>query len=232
MAKKVKASAPSKAEQNVGEILSKTDQFVDKYWKQMIIGVVAIILIVVGAIVFHNAYLVPREQKAQVALFPCERYFADQEWETALNGNDTDCIGFNEVMSEYSGTASANLAKAYAGICLYNTGDYEAALKMLKKYSGKDKLFAAQVQAMIGDCEVSLGNTKKGVDYFKKAAKKANSSTLSPIYLNKAAKAYESLEDYKSALDLFTTIKTKYPQSKEANVVDKYITRNKALLNK
>lgn len=230
MAKKVKASDPSHAEQTAGEILSKTDQFIDKYWKQILIGVAAIILIVVGIIVFRHTYLAPREKSAQEAIFPGERYFSNQEWEVALEGDSIDYIGFNDIISEYSGTKTANLAKAYAGICQYNLGDYESALKNLKGYSGKDKLFAAQIQGAIGDCQVNLGNTKQGIDYFKKAATKANSSTLSPIYLNKAAIAYESLEDYKSALDIYNSIKTKYPESQEAAGIDKYIERAKALL--
>lgn len=230
MAKKVKASDPSQAEQNVGEILSKTDQVFEKYWKQIFIGIAAVILIVVGIIVFRHVYLVPRENNAQIAIFPGERYFANQNWETALNGDSIDYIGFIGVIDEYGGTKTANLAKAYAGICQYNLGDYEAALKSLKSYSSKDELFAAQIQGAIGDCEINLGNTKQGIDYFKKAASKAKSSTLSPIYLNKAAIAYESLNDYKSALDIYNTIKTKYPESQEARSIDKYIERAKALI--
>ena len=230
MAKKVKASDPSQAEQNVGEILSKTDRFIDKYWKQILMSVAAIILIVVGVIVFRHMYLVPREKSAEIAIFPGERYFAEQNWDIALNGDSLDYIGFLEITNEYSGTNTANLAKAYAGICQYNLGDYEAALKNLKSYSTKDVLFAAQIQGAIGDCEINLGNTKQGIDYFKKAASKANSSVLSPIYLNKAATAYESMEDYKSALEVYNTIKSKYPNSQEGNVVDKYIERAKALI--
>ncbi|MCC8144891.1 MAG: tetratricopeptide repeat protein [Bacteroidales bacterium] len=230
MAKKVKASDPSQAEQNVGEILSKTDQFIDKYWKQILIGVAAIILVVVGIIVFRHAYLVPRENNAQIAIFPGENYFANQQWEIALNGDSLDYIGFIDIIDEYSGTETANLAKAYAGICQYNLGDYEAALNNLKSYSSKDDLFAAQIQGAIGDCQVNLGNIKQGIDFFKKAASKANNSTISPIYLNKAAIAYESLEEYKEALDIYTTIKTKYPQSQEAASIDKYIERAKALI--
>lgn len=230
MAKKVKASELSHVEQNVGEILSKTDQVIDRYWKQILIGVVAVILIVVGIIVFRHVYLVPRENNAQIAIFPGERYFANQEWALALNGDSLEYIGFLGVMEDYSGTQTANLAKAYAGLCQYNLGDYEEAMKNLKSYTGHDDLFAAQVEGAIGDCEVNLGNIKQGIDYFEKAATKANSSLLSPIYLNKAAIAYESLEDYKAALEAYNTIKTKYPLSPEASSIEKNIERAKSLI--
>lgn len=230
MAKKTKASDPSQAEQNVGEILSKTDKFIDKYWKQILIGVAAVILIVIGIIVFRHSYLVPKERNAEIALFPAQQHFANQQWDLALNGDTIGSDGFLDIIDDYSGTSSANLAKAYAGLCQYKLGDYEGALKNLKSYSTKDVLFAAQIQGAIGDCQVNLGNVKQGIDFFKKAASKANSKILSPIYLQKAGIAYESLQDYKSALEMYTSIKTQYPESMEANSIDKYIERAKALL--
>jgi tetratricopeptide (TPR) repeat protein len=232
MAKKTKLSEqPTQAEKSVGEILSKTDQFVDKYLKQLLIGVAAVILIVVGIIVFRHYYLVPREKKAEIALFPGQNYYASQQWEKALNGDSIDCIGFTGVIHDFSGTQSANLAKAYAGLCEYQLGNYDEAAKYLKSYSGKDRLFAAQITGAIGDCEVNLGNVKEGINYFRKAAEKANSSLLSPVYLNKEAIALESLGNYKAALEIYTKIKTEYPQSTEAATIDKYIERAKSITN-
>jgi tetratricopeptide (TPR) repeat protein len=231
MAKKKKLSEqPTQAEKSVGEILSKTDQFVDKYLKQMLIGVIAVIVIVVGIIAFRHYYLLPKEKNAEAALFPGQNYFAGQQWETALNGDSIDYIGFLGIIDEFGGTPSANLAKAYAGLCQYQLGAYEDALSSLKSYKGSDHLFAAQVIGAIGDCEVNLGNVKESLASFRKAAELANSSLLSPIYLQKEAVARESLGDYKAALDIYKTIQTKYPQSPEAASVEKYIERAKSLI--
>jgi tetratricopeptide (TPR) repeat protein len=227
MAKKIKASDPTQAEKNVGEILSKTDQFIDKYLKQMLIGIGIIVVIVTGIIIFRHSYLIPRERNAEIALFPGQIYFSEQQWDKALNGDTIDYSGFLDIIDEYGGTKSANLAKAYAGICQYHLGNYEDALENLKSYKLKDNLFAAQVIGAIGDCEINLGNIKEGINYFHKAAERANSSTISPVYLNKAAKANESLGNYKESLNIYTAIKTKYPESMEANTVDRYIERAK-----
>ena len=232
MAKKTKklSEQPTQAEKSVGEILSKTDQFIDKYLKQVLIGLAAIVVIVVGIIAFRHYYLIPKEKQADNALFPGQDYYANQQWEVALNGDNIDYIGFLGVIDEYRGTRSANLAKAYAGLCLYQLGDYEEALKTLKSYKGKDRLFAAQIIGAIGDCEVNLDNIKEGISYFRKAADHANSSLLSPIYLRKAAEAHESLGDYKAALEIYTTIQAQYPQSPEAAAVEKYIERAKIMM--
>ncbi|MDR0866752.1 MAG: tetratricopeptide repeat protein [Candidatus Symbiothrix sp.] len=230
MANKTNVSDPSQAEKNVGEILSRTDQFIDKHLKQILIVAGAIVVIVIGIIVYHQYILKPKEDKARAELFPSQNYFANQQWALALNGDSIESIGFLDIIHEYGGTQSANLAKAYAGICQFQLGNYEEALKNLKSYSGKDQLFAAQITGAIGDCEVNLGKVKEGIASFNKAAAKADNSLLSPVYLNKAAIAYESLEDYKAALDIYQTIKTKYPESMEASTIDKNIERAKALM--
>jgi tetratricopeptide (TPR) repeat protein len=231
MAKKKKLSEqPTQAEKSVGEILSKTDQFVDKYLKQILGGVIGVIIVVVGVIAFRHYYLLPKEKNAEAALFPGQNYFAGRQWDTALNGDSLDYIGFLGVIDEFGGTPSANLAKAYAGLCQYQLGDYEAALQSLKSYKQKDHLFAAQVIGAIGDCEVNLENIKEAISHFRRAATVANSSLLSPIYLQKEALAHESLGDYRSALEIYQTIQTKYPQSPEAASIEKYIERAKLSL--
>jgi tetratricopeptide (TPR) repeat protein len=231
MAKKTKLSEQStQAEKSLGELLSKTDQFADKYWRQVLMAVLGAIVIVVGIIAVRHHYLLPRERDAEAALFPGQNYFANRQWETALNGDSIDYAGFLDVIDAFGGTSSANLAKAYAGLCQYHLGAYEDALIHLKSYKKRDRLFVAQVVGAIGDCEVNLGNVKEGIASFHKASNLANSSLLSPIYLNKEAIAHESLGDYRAALEIYKTIQSKYPQSPEAASVEKYIERAKASL--
>ena len=230
MAKKKHEIAPTKIEKNVGEILSKTDVFVEKYLKQTVIAVVVVILIIVGIFAFRHYYLIPKAKEAQTAIFPAQDYFESQQWELALNGDSIGNIGFLDVIDEFSGTPTGNLAKAYAGICEYNLKNYESALKYFKSYKGKEQLFAAQIVGAIGDCEANLGNLEIAAKQFEKAAEQANSSQLSPIYWNKAGVIYDQLGNYKKSLSVYETIKIKYPQSQEAMSVDKYIERAKAAL--
>ena len=226
MAKKSKITAPSQAEQNVGEILSKTDQFVEKYLKQIIITVATVILLVITVIGVRHLYFVPKEKEAQAAIFPAERYFGLQQWDLALNGDSLNHVGFLDVIDDYSFTKTGNLAKAYAGICFYHLNDVESALKYLKDYKGKDKLISSTVDGLIGDSYVDLGDIQNAIGHFKKAMK-SDSKSLNPIYLKKLAIAYESLGNYKDALEAYNTIKTKYSESQEASDIDKYIERAK-----
>ena len=229
MAKKV-ATAPTQVEANVGEIFSRSEKFIESYKNHIIIAVTAIILIVVAILGARQYYFIPKEKEAQAAIFPGESYLAGQQWDLALNGNGTDYFGFLGVIEDYGMTKTANLAKAYAGICYYHLNNPEEALDYLKKYKGKDKIVAPVIKGLMGDCHVNLGDITEGIKYFNKAASELNSEMLSPIYLKKAGTAYESIFDYINAIKAYQTIKDKYPNSQEASDIDKFIERATLLM--
>jgi tetratricopeptide (TPR) repeat protein len=224
MAKKVK-DAPTQAQANVGEIFSKSEKFIETYKNPIIISVVAIIVIVLAVIGARQYYFLPKENEARTAIFPGQNYFENQQWELALNGDSVSYSGFLGIIEDYGITKTAKLANRYAGTCYYYLHQPEEALKYLKKFKTSDKLIAATNLSLIGDCYVDLGKAGEGVGYFKKAADKANSEILSPKFLFKAGTAYENLADYKNALDVYNTIKNKYPNSVEASSIEKYIDR-------
>ena len=226
------ATNTTTTEQNVGEILSRSERFIEKYQKQIIIGISAVILLVVVIMGVRHAYILPKSQEAENAIFKGENYFAQGQWDLALNGDSIDYIGFEEIISQYGFTKTANLAKAYAGVCYYRIGDFESALKYLKKFSADDRLISPAITGLVGDCYVDMGNVKEGIKWFNKAADKADDSLLSPIFLKKAGLAYESEQEYKKAFDVYMKIKNKYPSSQEGSMIDKYIDRVEALFDK
>jgi len=229
MAKKTKKNA-TQVEANVGELFSKSEKFIETYKNHIIITVAVIILVVVAILGVRQYYFLPKEKEAQAAIFPGENYLAAQQWDMALNGDGKDFPGFLGIIEDYGMTKTANLAKAYAGICYYHLNKPEDALEYLKKYSPKDKIVAPAIQGLIGDCNIDLGKIEEGVKYFNIAASEANSDALSPIYLKKAGVAYESIFDYANAKKAYQTIKDKYPNSQEASDIDKYIERAASLI--
>jgi tetratricopeptide (TPR) repeat protein len=224
MAKKVKTT-PTQAEANVGEIFSKSERFIETYKNHILIGIAAIIVLVVAILGVRQYYFLPKEAEAQEAIFPGENFLAGQQWDLALNGDSATYIGFLGVIDEYGFTKTGKLAKAYAGICYYHLGKYDEALDYLKGYSAGDKLIDPVVTGLIGDCYVNTNKAETGVKYFREAASKAESKYISPVYLKKAGLAYESLSDFKNAVEVYNIIKSKYASSLEAADIDKYIDR-------
>ena len=214
---------------NVEDALTQSEAFLIKYKNAIIGGVVAVIIIVAGFIMYKNLYAEPREEKAQAALFKGQEYFEQDAFEQALNGDSIGYTGFLKVADDYSGTKAANLAKAYAGICYAQLGKYEEAVKMLDSFNGKDQMVAPAILGAAGNCYAQLGQLDKAASTLLSAADKADNNSLSPIFLMQAGEILVKQGKYDDAVDAYTKIKDKYFQSYQAMDIDKYIEQAKLM---
>ena len=214
---------------NVEDALTQSEAFLIKYKNAIIGGVVAVIIIVAGIIMYKNLYAEPREEKAQAALFKGQEYFEQDAFEQALNGDSIGYTGFLKVADDYSGTKAANLAKAYAGICYAQLGKYEEAVKMLDSFNGKDQMVAPAILGAAGNCYAQLGQLDKAASTLLSAADKADNNTLSPIFLIQAGEILVKQGKYDDAVNAYTKIKDKYFQSYQAMDIDKYIEQAKLM---
>ena len=214
---------------NVEDALTQSEAFLIKYKNAIIGGVVAVIIIVAGFIMYKNLYAEPREEKAQAALFKGQEYFEQDAFEQALNGDSIGYTGFLKVADDYSGTKAANLAKAYAGICYAQLGKYEEAVKMLDSFKGKDQMVAPAILGAAGNCYAQLGQLDKAASTLLSAADKADNNTLSPIFLIQAGEILVKQGKYDDAVNAYTKIKDKYFQSYQAMDIDKYIEQAKLM---
>ena len=192
---------------NVEDALTQSEVFLIKYKNAIIGGVVAVIIIVAGIIMYKNLYAEPREEKAQAALFKGQEYFEMDAFEQALNGDSIGFAGFLKVADEYSGTKAANLAKAYAGICYAQLGKYEDAVKMLDSFNGKDQMVAPAILGAAGNCYAQLGQLDKAASTLLSAADKADNNTLSPIFLLQAGEILVKQGKFDDAISAYTKIK-------------------------
>ena len=214
---------------NVEDALTQSEAFLIKYKNAIIGGVVAVIIIVAGFIMYKNLYAEPREEKAQAALFKGQEYFEQDAFEQALNGDSIGYAGCLKVADDYSGTKAANLAKAYAGICYAQLGKYEDAVKMLDSFDGSDQMVAPAILGAAGNCYAQLGQLDKAASTLLSAADKADNNTLSPIFLLQAGEILVKQGKYDDAVNAYTKIKDKYFQSYQAMDIDKYIEQAKLM---
>ncbi|WP_302828015.1 tetratricopeptide repeat protein [Bacteroides finegoldii] len=214
---------------NVEDALTQSEAFLIKYKNAIIGGVVAVIIIVAGFIMYKNLYAEPREEKAQAALFKGQEYFEQDAFEQALNGDSIGYAGFLKVADDYSGTKAANLAKAYAGICYAQLGKYEDAVKMLDSFDGSDQMVAPAILGATGNCYAQLGQLDKAASTLLSAADKADNNTLSPIFLLQAGEILVKQGKYDDAVNAYTKIKDKYFQPYQAMDIDKYIEQAKLM---
>lgn len=212
----------------MGSIIDRSEQFIQKNQKTIIIVIVAILVVILAIFGLRKWYFQPREVRAAQEMYAAEQWFAQGDYQKALDGDDT-YRGFLSVADKYSCTKAGNLAKYYAGIANLRLGNYDQAKHWLKKYNGKDT-FTRPIAAMAqGDAEMELGNTAKAIDCYMKAAKMENNYITTPSALFKAGMGYLIQGDNSKAIDCFNQIKSNYPEATEWQEIDKYIALAEAV---
>jgi tetratricopeptide (TPR) repeat protein len=213
--------------QQVNEALSRSEQFIEKNQKNLLIALAIIVVLVGGVLLFRHSYVAPRESQAQAMIFMGEQYFAVDSFQLAIHGDGAEYIGFEGIIDEYGITKTAKLAAAYAGLCYKSMGDYKTAVDYLNKCKADDIMVSPALLGAIGDCYVEMQEYGKAVSYFEKAAESDN-ELLAPIYLMKAARVYEKEAKYNKALKVYEQIQSEYPLSQEGMDVERFIERAKS----
>lgn len=210
--------------ESIEATLGSAEMFIEKNRKSIMIAICAIVVVILAIFGYKKLVQEPREENAQKAIFRAEAMFENDDFATALNGNGNDIVGFLEVINDFGGTKTANLAKYYAGICYLNIGEYDNAIKYLREFKSNDKIVKPLAVGAMGDANLELGNVAEAAKCYENAAKASSNSFTSPMMMVKAAYSYEMAENYAKALEMYKMIKAEYPNSVEARDIDKYIT--------
>jgi predicted negative regulator of RcsB-dependent stress response len=211
------------------ETLNKSEAFFLKYKKAIIAAVVALIVIIAGVVLYKTYISEPNEQKASTAIAKGQEYFSQGQFEKALLGDSTGYKGFVKLASDYSSTAAGNLANLYAGLCNAQLGKWEAAAKYLEDFDGSDDaMVSPAAEGALGNVYAHLNQLDKAVSHLKNAAEKADNNSLSPTYLIQAGEILESQGKADEALKLYQTVKEKYFNSMQYQIIDEYIQRASA----
>ena len=208
----------------VENALTRTEQFIEDNQKI----ITTVVLVIVGLIAvymgFQRFYLRPLENEAQSQMFVAQRYFEQDSFRLALNG-DGNNFGFLTIIDEYEMTDAANLSKYYAGVSYLYLGQYDAAIDYLQDYDEEGDLVGAVAYGATGDAYIQLGETQTAVEYYEKAVDFNENKFTTPVYLMKLGLAYEEMGDFENALEAYQQIKMGYPNSSQGRSIDKYITR-------
>ena len=208
-------------EENVASTVSATENFFIEN-KKLFVGIL-IGLLVAGIAVLAYSKLIyePAVEKAQQESYLSELVFLQSaDYELALNG-DGNTLGFAQICDKY-GAKAGQAVYLYAGICCAQLSQWEDALSYLRKYKGKDEILSARALALQGDCHLALNEKQEALNFYVKAADRAD-NLFAADYLVKAAKLYVELGQKDKALAAYAKVKDQYPMSIEASYIDKYI---------
>lgn len=250
--KKYKAKNKVEQEQNIeadsttaevfntlDETASKTEAFVAKNQKYIFIIVGLVALVVLGSLGYKEFIAKPKQTSAMNDMFQAQKYFND-----AINGVEKDSLfnlalnggegkyGMLDIISEYSGTPSANLANYYAGTAFLKLKKYNEAIEHLDNFKSDDEVLAALAKGNIGDAYVQGNEPENALNYYEQAAEMRDNEYTTPMYLHKAGAIALDLGKADKALTYFKRIKDDYPNSTEAATVDVFIGKAQVLANK
>jgi tetratricopeptide (TPR) repeat protein len=203
--------------------------FVQENTKSLIFIAGAIVLLICIYIWYQSVYLTGRAEEAASKMYKAEQYVGiDSLANKAING-EGGYDGLEKIAEEYDNTKSANLANLYLGGIYLRKGEYKKAIESLGKYSATGSpVIDPLALGLLGDAYSELKDFKQAATYYKKAADKASNKFTSPMFLKKLGLVNENLKDFKAAEEAYTKIKTQYPDSQEAGMIDEYIARAQA----
>lgn len=186
--------------------------------KSAIIGIAAVAIAVIVGYFGFQWYQNTQDAEGEKKLY--KAVYAFESDSLAAASKD-----LAKVADEFGGNTQ-NLADLYLGVSLLKQGKYDNAIEKLKNFSSGDLLVQARAYSLIGDAYSEKKSYAEAIEFYKKASDYKSNKFFSPGYLLKLANAYEANKQSKEALDTYTAITEKYPESAESIPAKKY----KALL--
>lgn len=213
---------------NVGEMITTSEQFLEKNRKTIIIVLAVIVCAIAAFFAYKHFVVIPKEKNAQAELFAAEQFFKNEDFEKAIKG-DGKHAGLLSIVDEYGSTKSGKLASYYLGNIYLQKGEWQKAIDYLSDFNTDDVFMQSQTKALIGDAYAELNQLDKALSYYKEALK-AENDLSTPFVLIKMGQVYEMQKNYKEALECYKNIKQNYTSSMEYREVEKYMSRVEALL--
>lgn len=202
---------------------SKTEAWVEKNQKAILIFVGVVAISVLGYLGFQQFIQEPKETEAMNEMFQAQTYYEqaltatskDSLFNLSLEGGNGK-FGFIDIIDNYGGTNAANLATYYAGIAYLNTGKYQEAIEYLDAFKSDDANVAPIAKGDIGDAFAQLNQPEDALKYYESAISMSDSEATAPRFLLKAGITALNLGKIDVALKHFKTISENYPKSPEA----------------
>jgi len=204
---------------------TKKGSFLQENNKSLLFIAGAVVLLVLIYLWYQGVYLKGRAEEAASKMYKAEQFVGVDSLSNKAVKGEGGYPGLEQIAKEYDNTKSANLANLYLGGIYLRKGEYKQAIEALSKYSATGSPVADPLAlGLLGDAYSELKDFKQAATYYKKAADKASKFT-SPMFLKKLGLVNESQNDFKGAVDAYTKVKTQYPESAEAQLIDAYIAR-------
>jgi len=209
---------------DIVEVRDQGLDFFERNRKVIIGAVIALIVIVAGALLYQTFIKGPAERNAAEQMQQAQYQFEQDSFSLALTQPGQGYPGFLDIVEEYSGTKAGNLANYYIAVSYLNLGKYDAALDYLNDFNADGNLLPAMKAGVRGDLESELNKFDAAIEAYRDAVDEAGDNyVLGGYYLNKLGLLLRKQGRNEEALEAFRRLKSDYASSAEAAQADKYI---------
>ena len=197
------------------ETFSKAQSFYENNKTQVFGGILAIILVVGGAIGYYY-YSTAQADKAQSLMADASIFYMNSDYQKALKGSEEDfTVGFEQIIDNYSGTDAGNLAQYYAAVCEYNLGNIEQAVTYIEDYDLPEGILGVGPISFQGVLMTDLGNHAEAAQLYVKAAEWDQNESTTPYNYLEAANAYYDAGNQSEAKKYAQLIVDEYSNSNQ-----------------
>jgi len=220
------------------ETANKTEEWVAANQKYIFGVVGALALVALLFVGYQRLIQEPNEVSASNEVYQAQQFFKEAQaasetqkdslYGLALNGGNGK-LGLLDVIDQYGGTDSGNVAQYYAGFSYFGKKDYKNAIAHLDNFSSDDFILSALAKGGIGDAFAQLGEDASALDYYNQAAAEEANDFTTPKFLLKAAKTAIVLGQSSEAVSKLEKIEIEYPKSPEYTEVETLLAKAKAL---
>ena len=211
-------------------ITKKTEQFIRKNLKTILLTVSALVILGGGYFTVDH-FLNKREQEAESVFSKIYLAYSDAHADPNLEDDElkNTLVALNEdfrvVLEQYPKSSAASRSAYYMGNTLYRYGEYAEALENYGKgaqikQKGYSALLCVQGEA---SCFEQLEDYQNAQDRYNYIIEKYSDSFLVPMVIFSLGQIYEEQELYDEAKKQYNNIVTDYSWSSWANLAEKKI---------
>jgi len=181
--------------------------------------------IVGGLVVLTTGYFVykqfiwgPANEKSKAAYFEGLNY-ADKD------STDAAIEVLKPVVKKYDGKIGGEIAQFTYARQLMSKGQFAKALAELEGVEVEDTYVSTMAIGLQADCKSEMKKYEEAASLYIAASEKQDNDFTTPTYLFKAAFCAEKVNDFATALTLYTKIEDNYPDFANQKSIKKYIAR-------
>ena len=177
-----------------------------------------IVVITLGYFLYKQFIWGPSNEKSKAAYFEGLNY-ADKD------STDAAIEVLKPVVKKYDGKIGGEIAQFTYARQLMSKGQFAQALEELEGVKVEDTYVSVMAIGLQGDCKSEMKNYEEAASLYIKAAEKQDNDFTTPTYLFKAAFCAEKVNDYNTAVEIYTKIQDNYPDFANQKSIKKYIAR-------